>query len=402
MVQRTGLDREPRRDRSARRADEARVALGSDLRGEISVVLVIIFQPVLHGIDPRPGVRQRDLVGDEAAHLRGRIDEVAVDGHAAEAVASALDDGDRQVRARAAVDEFDRGRADLCVEITFGEIETLYEVGALLHVGINVGQILARGREPFAGLADDVLLEVRDILVVFVAREPDVAEDDERSFIHFEDEVFVVEDGVAGADEGVAVFAVVEFEEKSEVIGCGGTQAVVLDRIEGIKECVAQVGLGKARDALEINGHVARLGGGGRAFLVLGFEESAGGEREREDDEHDPPRQRHPKQGRVASSRQSQIFWKARSETQPARNNRIASERQPYLGDEAASRPVCSVVSHHRKRTRYLTLPRKSPSIPKSATNCTASVILNPALTSCLPVFGSVAPTSRFHPVGEG
>ena len=39
--------------------------------------------------------------------------------------------------------------------------------------------------------------------------------------------------------------------------------------------------------------------------------------------------------------------------------------------------------------------------MPRSATNCTVSVILNLAPTSCLPVAGSVAPTSRFTLVGQ-
>ena len=43
---------------------------------------------------------------------------------------------------------------------------------------------------------------------------------------------------------------------------------------------------------------------------------------------------------------------------------------------------------------RYFTRPVRSPSIPRSATKLTVFVSLNEAATCCLPVEGSVAPTS--------
>ena len=125
-----------------------------DLGGEISLLFIVTFQPPLHVINPRPGIRHRNLVGDETAQfIPGKKMSSPSMLTSPKRYRRPSTIGTVMIGARAVVHELDRRRADLRFEITLGDVESLDEIGALLHVRLDVRQDFLLGRETVRAFA---------------------------------------------------------------------------------------------------------------------------------------------------------------------------------------------------------------------------------------------------------
>ena len=175
-------------------------------------------------------------------------------------------------------------------------------------------------------------LEIRRVRVMIVAGEADVAERNQWSFVDLQHEVFSVSDGIARANVRVPVLAIVEFQEKRQIVGSCVFQTFGLDFIERVEERIVEVARGERRHPGELDRHVPCRGRGCGALLVTRMEQRA----------HDDTDERQRCHQQAAS--------------QPCGH---------------ASDPPMSIAgcAYQRNRMRYCRRPRRSPSRPRSATN---------------------------------
>ena len=212
-----------------------------------------------------------------------------------------LDDGHGDIRLRTVLDELDRGHANLRFEITLRHVEPLDEVSALLHVGFDVRQCFLIGGKTFTRLPDDVLLEVSRVRVMRVPGEADIAQRDEWTLVHLEHEMFTVNDGITGVNVRVPILAVIEFEEKRQIVGGGGFESLGFDLVKGIEQRIVEVAGGERGHADELDVHVARRGRRGGPFFVARMKQRAGRREQRERDGY---------QGRDGSPSRPYLFLK--------------------------------------------------------------------------------------------